>query len=236
MEPDLQIFALRNLPEIQRGDRIGEILADLNLIEPYDVVVVSQKLVSKAEGRVEPLDSGDPSAKRRLVLREANRVLREREQLIVTETTQGFVCANSGVDESNVDAGYATLLPVDSDRSARKIHDILGSRGVSPVGVIISDTFGRAWRHGVTDVAIGIAGVAAILDLRGSRDANGRELHATEICIADEIAGASELVRRKDARIGAAIVRGIDRAWFKRAPHDTISDCVVRPPQLDLFR
>lgn len=240
---DLQIFAVRDLPEIVYGDKLSDLLMNAISLHPFDVVVISQKLVSKAEGRVETLAANDNAAKRALVLREASRVLRERDGMLITETTQGFVCANSGIDESNVDEATVSLLPLDSDRSARKIHDALVANGVAPVGVLISDTFGRAWRHGVTDVAIGIAGLQPVLDLRGRPDANGRTLHVTEVCIADELTGAAELVRRKDGRIGAAVIRGVDRAWFLRADvsaklvaHRSIRNDVVRASSLDLFR
>ena len=136
------------------------------------------------------------------------RVLRRRGDLVITETSHGFVCANAGVDLSNVDDGYAALLPVDSDRSAHRIRNAIPRRGGIEVGVIISDTFGRAWRHGLTDVAIGVAGIAAVVDLRGETDDRGQELRVTEVAVADEIAAAAELVMGKASGIPVAIVRG----------------------------
>jgi coenzyme F420-0:L-glutamate ligase / coenzyme F420-1:gamma-L-glutamate ligase len=198
-----------------------------------DVLVVTQKVVSKAEGRLVPLDHDDPAAKLALVEEESVRVLRRRGELVISETRHGFVCANAGVDLSNVEEGIAALLPVDSDRSARRIRaGVRVALGVE-IGVIVSDTFGRAWRRGVTDVAIGCAGVAAIVDLRGTADAGGRELVATEICVADEIAGAAELVMGKDRGIPAAVVRGLPASWLRPA---SVRAEVVRTPDEDLFR
>jgi coenzyme F420-0:L-glutamate ligase/coenzyme F420-1:gamma-L-glutamate ligase len=152
---------------------------------------------------------------------------------VITETAQGFVCANAGVDLSNVAAGYAALLPVDADRSARRIRDRIRAIRKVSVGVVVSDTFGRPWRRGVTDVAIGVAGVAAVIDLRGSRDALGRELEVTEVCVADEIAGAADLVMGKASGVPVAIVRGLDAAWLRDA---SVRADIVRPPGEDLFR
>jgi coenzyme F420-0:L-glutamate ligase len=153
----------------------------------------------------------DPAAKTALVEQESVRILRRRGDLIISETRHGFICANAGIDLSNVALGTAALLPEDSDRSARRIRAGLRALLAVDVGVIISDTFGRTWRRGVTDVAIGCAGVAAVIDLRGTPDANGRELVATEVCVADELASAAELVMGKDRGIPAAIVRGVPR-------------------------
>ena len=160
-------------------------------------------------------------------------MLRRRGDLVVTETRHGFVCANSGVDLSNVENGYAVLLPLDSDRSARGIRDAVRAiRGIE-IGVVISDTFGRPWRRGLVDVAIGCAGVAAVVDLRGELDGSGRELLATEMCIADEIAAAAELVMGKAARVPVAIVRGVDRSWLRES---SVAAEIVRPYGEDLFR
>jgi len=194
---------------------------------------VTQKVVSKAEGRLVELDHADPDAKAALVERESVRVLRRRGELIISETRQGFVCANAGVDLSNVADGTAALLPEDPDLSARRLRASLGHALGVDIGVIVSDTFGRAWRRGVTDVAIGCAGIAAIVDLKGTRDAGGRELVATEICVADEIAGAAELVMGKDRGIPVAIVRGVPAAWMRPA---SVRAEIVRPPDEDLFR
>ncbi|HUR23129.1 MAG TPA: coenzyme F420-0:L-glutamate ligase, partial [Acidimicrobiales bacterium] len=158
---------------------------------------------------------------------------RRRGDLVIAETAAGFVCANAGVDRSNVPDGYATLLPTDADRSARRIRDGLRAAPGVEVGVIVSDTFGRAWRRGVTDVAIGCAGIAAIVDLRGSTDALGRTLEVTEVAVADELAAAAELVMGKSTGVAAAVIRGIDRAWFRDA---SVRSEIVRPPAEDLFR
>jgi coenzyme F420-0:L-glutamate ligase / coenzyme F420-1:gamma-L-glutamate ligase len=198
-----------------------------------DVVVITQKIVSKAEGRLVPVDHDDPAAKVALVEQESVRILRRRGDLIISETTHGFICANAGIDLSNVALGTAALLPEDSDRSARRIRAGLRALLAVDVAVIISDTFGRTWRRGVTDVAIGCAGVAAVIDLRGTLDANGRELVATEVCVADELAAAAELVMGKDRGIPAAIVRGVPTDWLRRA---SVQAEIVRPPGEDLFR
>lgn len=198
-----------------------------------DVVVVTQKIVSKAEGRMVGVDGSDAAAKRALVESESVRVLRRRGELIVSETRHGFVCANAGVDLSNVPRGQAALLPTDPDRSARKIRERLRALTGLEVAVIVSDTFGRPWRRGVVDVAIGCDGVAAVVDLRGTLDATGRELVVTELCLADEIASAAELVMGKDKGVPVAIVRGIDRAWFRRS---SVRAEVVRSAAEDLFR
>ncbi len=197
------------------------------------MVVVTQKVVSKAEGRLVPIDADDPTAHKQVVLDESVRILRRRGDLLMTETRQGFVCANAGVDLSNVERGYACLLPVDADRSARRIRDGLRGRQGVDVGVIVSDTFGRTWRRGVTDVAIGTAGVAAVVDLRGTIDTTGRELQVTELCVADEIAGAAELVMGKALAVPVAIVRGVDPSWLRES---SVGDEIVRPPAEDLFR
>jgi coenzyme F420-0:L-glutamate ligase / coenzyme F420-1:gamma-L-glutamate ligase len=229
----LTIVPVIGIPEIHPGDDLAAIIAAHQSIEDGDVVVVTQKIVSKAEGRLVPVDPDDPEDRRRVIEGEAVRVLRRRGDLIVTETRHGFVCANSGVDLSNVERGVAALLPVDPDRSARHIRDGLRRATGSTVGVIVSDTFGRAWRKGVTDVAIGCAGVAGIVDLRGTTDALGRELVATEVCIADEIASAAELVMGKAAAVPVAVVRGVEPSWLRTG---SVAKEIVRPPAEDLFR
>jgi len=166
-------------------------------------------------------------------LAESARVLREREGLIISETRHGFVCANAGVDFSNVAAGQAALLPIDPDRSARHIRDALRARTGREVGVIVSDTFGRPWRAGLTDVAVGCAGIAAVVDLRGTKDANGRELAVTEVCVVDELAAAAELAKGKSTGIPVVIVRGADPSWFRES---SVREEVVRPHMEDLFR
>ena len=202
-------------------------------LQQGDVLVVSQKVVSKAENRVVKVDPDDPLSHKPLVLSEAKRVLRRRGDLIITETKHGYVCANAGIDRSNVAPDIAALLPEDSDRSARRIRDAITHRLGVEVAVIVADTFGRPWRRGVTDIALGCAGILPILDLRGLPDALGRIMHVTEVCIVDELAGAAELVRGKSTGVAVAVVRGVDSAWF--GPGSVVED-VVRPHDGDLFR
>jgi coenzyme F420-0:L-glutamate ligase/coenzyme F420-1:gamma-L-glutamate ligase len=163
---------------------------------------------------------------------ESVRIVRTRGDLIISETPHGFVCANAGIDLSNVDDGWAALLPVDADRSAKHVRDALRARSGVAVAVVVSDTFGRPWRQGLTDVAIGVSGIAAVIDLRGAPDARGRPLVVTEVAIADEIASAAELVMGKAASVPVAIVRGLDASWFGEGSARQL----VRPPQEDLFR
>jgi coenzyme F420-0:L-glutamate ligase/coenzyme F420-1:gamma-L-glutamate ligase len=233
----LTIIPIQGIGEIGADDEIADVVATAAATQETpladdDCLVITQKIVSKAEGRVVELDPEDAEARRELVESEAVRVLRRRGDLVITETAHGFVCANAGVDLSNVPLGRAALLPVDPDRSARHVRDALRARHGVEVAVIVSDTFGRAWRNGLTDVAIGIAGIAGIVDLRGALDAGGRELQVTEVAVADEIAGAAELVMGKATGIPAAIVRGIDTTWRREA---TVRE-LVRSPQDDLFR
>jgi coenzyme F420-0:L-glutamate ligase/coenzyme F420-1:gamma-L-glutamate ligase len=227
------VFPVTGIGEITAGDDLAGIIARHAPLADGDVVVVTQKVVSKAESRMVPVDPADPASQRRVVEGESVRILRQRGDLLITETRHGFVCANAGVDVSNVAPGWAALLPADPDRSARRLRDGLRAAAGVEVGVIISDTFGRPWRRGLTDVAIGCAGVAAVVDLRGTTDALGRELLVTEVCIADELAGAAELVMGKAAGVPAAVVRGVDPAWFR--PSSVASE-IVRPPGEDLFR
>ncbi|MDQ6782804.1 MAG: coenzyme F420-0:L-glutamate ligase [Actinomycetota bacterium] len=231
----MQLIGIHGIPEIHPGDDLATVIAEHAAgVEPGDVVVVTQKIVSKAEGRLVAIDPDDSAAaQRRLVDRESVRILRQRGELTMTETRHGFVCANAGIDLSNVERGLAALLPVDADRSARRIRDGLRGRLGITVGVIVSDTFGRTWRRGVTDVAIGSAGVAAVVDLRGTTDALGRELAVTEVCVADEIAGAAELVMGKALAVPVAIVRGVDPSWLRES---SVHDEIVRPYHEDLFR
>jgi len=179
------------------------------------------------------VDHDDPAAKAAVVEQESVRVLRRRGDLVISETRHGFVCANAGVDLSNVADGTAALLPDDPDRSARRIRGGLQRALGVEVGVVVSDTFGRAWRRGVTDVAIGCAGVAAVVDLRGTTDAGGRELVATEVCVVDELAAAAELVMGKDRSVPVAVVRGVPAEWLRPG---SVRQEVVRPPAEDLFR
>ncbi|MDQ1437926.1 MAG: coenzyme F420-0:L-glutamate ligase / coenzyme F420:gamma-L-glutamate ligase [Acidimicrobiaceae bacterium] len=229
----LTVIPVEGLPEFREGDVLADAIAGAVALEAGDVVVVTQKAVSKVEGRLVAVDPDDPLSHKALVESEAVRIVRRRGDLIITETAHGFLCANSGVDLSNVEAGFAALLPVDADRSARRIRDGLRARTGLAVGVVVSDTFGRAWRKGVTDVAIGVAGVAAVIDLRGTKDALGRELEVTEVCVADEIASAAELVMGKSRAVPAAVVRGVDPAWLREG---SVADEIVRPPAEDLFR
>ncbi len=231
----LEIIPVEGVPEVRPGDRLADLLVAASVpFEDGDVVVVTQKVVSKAEGRMVALDHDDRQARAAVVEAEAVRVLRRRGDLVITETRGGFVCANSGVDLSNVPDGYATLLPVDADRSARRIRDGLRARTGVEVAVIVSDTFGRPWRRGLTDVAIGCAGIAAVVDLRGTTDTQGRELHATEVAVADELASAAELVMGKASGICAAVVRGADRSWLREG--GSVRSEIVRAPGDDLFR
>ena len=229
----LTVIPVEGLPEVRPGDELSSLIVEAVDLADGDVVVVTQKVVSKAEGRLVEVDPDDPSSHKELVRREAVRILRQRGDLIVTETRHGFVCANSGVDLSNVERGWAALLPVDPDRSARRIRDGIRARSGADVGVIVSDTFGRTWRRGLIDVAIGTAGVAAVVDLRGSADAGGRELAVTEVCVADEIACAAELVMGKSSGVPVAVVRGVNPEWLRES---SVRTEIVRPYSEDLFR
>jgi coenzyme F420-0:L-glutamate ligase/coenzyme F420-1:gamma-L-glutamate ligase len=229
----LEIIPVEGLPEVRPGDRLAPLLAACVELVDGDVVVVTQKVVSKAEGRMVAVDGDDPAAYAAVIEAESVRVLRRRGDLVIAETAAGFVCANAGVDRSNVPDGYVTLLPVDADRSARRIRDGLRASPGVEVGVIVSDTFGRTWRQGVTDVAIGCAGIAAVVDLRGTTDGLGRTLEVTEVAVADELASAAELVMGKATGVAAAVVRGVDRGWFRDA---SVRAELVRPPAEDLFR
>jgi coenzyme F420-0:L-glutamate ligase/coenzyme F420-1:gamma-L-glutamate ligase len=236
--PALELIAVRGIPEVHPGDELADLIARATAeqgtpLADGDCVVVTQKVVSKVEGRMVRLDASDPAAKRRLVESESVRTLRRRGALLVTETPHGFVCANAGVDQSNVETGWAALLPVDADRSARHVRDALRARHGVEVAVVVSDTFGRAWRAGLTDVAIGVSGIVAVLDLRGTTDAQGRELQVTKVAVADEIASAAELVMGKASGVPAAIVRGLDPAWLVDGGG---ARDLLRPATEDLFR
>jgi len=235
----LEIFGIEGIPQITRGDDLAGIIADAAAASPDtalrdgDVLVVASKIVSKAEGRLEPIEPDDPLSHKPLVERESVRIIRRRGELIISETKHGFVCANAGIDMSNVEAGWALLLPDDPDRSARRVRDGLRARAGVEVAVIVSDTFGRAWRRGLTDVALGCAGIGAILDLRGTVDALGRELHVTEVAVVDELAGAADLAMGKAAGIPVAVVRGVERSWLRDS---SVRAEIVRRPDEDLFR
>jgi coenzyme F420-0:L-glutamate ligase/coenzyme F420-1:gamma-L-glutamate ligase len=229
----LTVLPVLGMPEVRAGDVLAELVAARAELAEGDVVVVTQKVVSKAEGRMVGLDPSDLAARAALVDAESVRVLRRRGELAIAETRHGFVCANAGVDLSNVPLGQAALLPVDPDRSARRIRDGLRARAGVEVAVVVSDSFGRPWRRGVTDVAIGCAGVAGVVDLRGAADSTGRTLTVTEVAVADELAAAAELVMGKSAGVPAAVVRGVDPEWLREG---SVKAEIVRPPQEDLFR
>ncbi len=227
---ELRIVPLAGVPEIQPGDDLvaflGEALERAGGLEEGDVLVVAQKVVSKAEGRVERADDLVG-----VVLREARAVRRRRGDFVIAETEHGFVCASAGVDRSNApDEGWLVLLPRDPDLSAARIRNGLRERFGLATAVIVSDSFGRAWRQGTTDVAIGIAGMDPLLDLRGRNDARGYELAATVIAVADELAGAAELVMGKSRGVPAALVRG-----YRVPPGDGRGRDLVMPPERDLF-
>jgi coenzyme F420-0:L-glutamate ligase/coenzyme F420-1:gamma-L-glutamate ligase len=231
------------LPEIREGDDLAALVAAAVELEDGDVVVIAQKAVSKSEGRVVRLADVEPSDRAReiagtedarrieVILREAARVVRVRPPLVIAETTHGFVCASAGVDLSNApETGTLVLLPEDPDASAERIRERLRELTSREVGVLVSDSFGRPWRQGTTDVALGAAGLKVLLDLRGQRDRGGYELHYTMIAVADEIAGAAELAMGKADGVPAAVVRGLELAGDGRARE------LVIPEDRDLFR
>jgi coenzyme F420-0:L-glutamate ligase/coenzyme F420-1:gamma-L-glutamate ligase len=235
----ISILPVEGLPAIREGDDLGALIAAAAEVREGDVVVVAQKAVSKTEGRVVRLDELEPSEDaRRLaggrdprqmqaILDESVRIVRERDGFVIAETRHGLVCGSAGVDASNApEAGLLVLLPLDPDASAERIRRSLGA----DAGVIVSDSFGRPWRMGTTDVAIGVAGLRPLLDLEGRRDPTGYELHSTMIAVADEIAGAAELAMRKLAQVPAAIVRGLDLAGEGSARE------LIMPRERDLFR
>ncbi len=230
------LHPLRGMPEVSPGDDLAGLLADALersgvALEPGDVMVVTHKIVSKAEGALVRLVDDGPDAHREVVEGEAVAILRRRGPLIIAQTRHGFVCANAGVDRSNVTAATAVLQPRDPDASARRLRARLTAlTGVQPV-VIISDTFGRPWRRGLTDVAIGLAGMEAILDLRGAPDHMGRPLEVTEVAVADELAGAADLIMGKSSHIPAVVIRGVPVPAGDGRAAD-----LVRPFHEDMFR
>jgi coenzyme F420-0:L-glutamate ligase/coenzyme F420-1:gamma-L-glutamate ligase len=233
---ELRVIPISGLPEIEPGADLAAMIAsavEAAGLDAGDVVVVTQKVVSKAENQIVPIDTDDPRGHKALVEDEAVRILRRRGDLIISETKHGFVCANSGVDLSNVEEGQAALLPDDSDRSARRIRDVIRANTDKTVAVIVSDTFGRPWRRGVVDVAIGSAGIRPVIDLRGTNDALGRELQVTEVAIVDEVAAAAELVMGKSTGVPVALVRGLPPEWFAAG---SVAADLVRDPADDLFR
>ena len=237
------IWPVEGLPEIREGDDLGALIAGRAELQDGDVLVVAQKAVSKAEGRIVRLAEIEASAEARelaadhdprqleVILREATRLVRTRPPLVIAETRHGFVCASAGVDASNApEPGMVVLLPEDPDASAARIRERVSDLTGAEVGVIVSDSFGRAWRQGTTDVAIGVAGVRPLLDLKGLRDATGYELHATVIAVADELAGAAQLVMGKIDGVPAAVISGVDAAGEGSARE------LVIPAERDLFR
>ena len=244
MPRELRVFAVEGLPEIAEGDDLARLIAAAAELEDGDVVVVAQKVVSKAEGRVVRLADVEPSPRAReladerhdarhmeVILGEATRIVRTRGSFVIAETRHGFVCGSAGVDASNTPGGdTVVLLPEDPDASARRLRDGIRDAAGKDVGVLVTDSFGRPWRNGTTDVAIGAAGLAVLLDLNGRRDSTGYELQATVIAVADEIAGAAELVMGKTDGIPAAVVRGLEIRGEGTARE------LVLPPDRDLFR
>jgi coenzyme F420-0:L-glutamate ligase/coenzyme F420-1:gamma-L-glutamate ligase len=232
----IQILPVEGIGEAVPGDDVATLVlagldhSGIELLD-RDIVVITHKLVSKAEGAVVDLADDGPDGHRELVEREAAAILRRRGSLVIAETRHGFVCANAGVDRSNIANGKAVLLPRDPDASAHRARIRLErAHGVS-LGVVVTDTFGRAWRHGLTDVAIGVSGIPAILDFRGSRDTAGNILEVTEVAIVDEIAAAADLVMGKASGIPAAVIRGLDLEVGDGRATD-----LVRAPHEDLFR
>ena len=248
MNDGVRVIPLAGIPEVEDGDDLVALLADAaersGGLESGDVLVVAQKVVSKAEGRIVRLEEVEPSARAHeltgegqdprhleVILRESARVVRVRPPLVISETRNGFICASAGVDASNAKGeGTVVLLPVDPDASAERIRAGLRERTGCEVGVIVSDSFGRPFRQGTVDVALGIAGLKALLDLRGIRDSVGYELHATQIAVADELAAAAELVMGKVSGIPAAVIRGVDVRG-----EGSGRDLVI-PEERDLFR
>jgi coenzyme F420-0:L-glutamate ligase / coenzyme F420-1:gamma-L-glutamate ligase len=240
----IEIHPLRGIPEVVEGDDVAAHVAQVVELRDDDVVVLAQKAVSKAEGRVVRLADVEPSQLAttlaaddgdarhlEVILRESHRVVRARKSFVIAETRHGFICASAGVDASNTPAeGTVVLLPEDPDASAARIRGRLHELTGAAVGVIVSDSFGRPWRQGTIDVAIGVAGIPALLDLRGSRDASGRELRTTQIAVADELASAAELVMGKDRAVPGAVIRGLQLEG-----EGTAADIPI-PEERDLFR
>jgi coenzyme F420-0:L-glutamate ligase/coenzyme F420-1:gamma-L-glutamate ligase len=240
----IEILPVRGLPEIEEGADLAGMIVDACALADGDVVCVAHKVVSKAEGRVVSLAEVEPSARARelagedgdprrleVILGEATRIVRSRPPLVIAETRRGFVCASAGVDASNAPGpDSVVLLPEDPDASAARLRAVLEGRAGVRLGVVVTDTFGRAWRRGIANVAIGAAGIEVLRDLRGEHDPAGYELRATVIALADEIAAAAELVMGKTDRVPVAVVRGLEVAGKGTASE------LVMPPELDLFR
>jgi coenzyme F420-0:L-glutamate ligase/coenzyme F420-1:gamma-L-glutamate ligase len=251
MNNGICIFPIHGIGDVQPGDDLADILVDAlrrneMALERGDVLVVTQKVVSKAEGRLVNLDTVEPSHMARMaalqgrkdaayyevVLRESRRLVKMDRGVLITETHHGFICANAGVDESNVAGGrFVTLLPLDPDGSAMRLRLALRERCHADVAVLISDTFGRPWREGQVNVAIGAAGLAPLIDYAGHQDAYGYTMHASMIAVADELASAAELVMGKVDRVPVAVVRG-----YPIVPSDDGARVLIRAPERDLFR
>jgi coenzyme F420-0:L-glutamate ligase/coenzyme F420-1:gamma-L-glutamate ligase len=244
--PVLSALPVEGIGEVRPGDSVAELVLAAAQLAPGDVLVITHKVISKAEGRIVPLDSVRPRASARrwaaahcldarmveLALREAVRIVRRRRGVLITQTAHGLIGANSGVDASNVDGGRsAVLLPADPDASARRIYRLLKSRLGFAVPVIITDTFGRPWREGLTEVAIGMAGMSAFRDFRGRRDPHGYKLRVSLEAVADELAGVAGLACGKLARVPACIVRGFPYNAGRGRARD-----LIRPAERDLFR
>jgi len=247
---NIQLIGVPGIAEVAEGDDVAALIAralresGVALFDS-DVLVVAQKIVSKAEGRIVRLDSVEPSAKAsewaaaydkdprvvEVVLRESKRIVRMEHGVLISETEHGFVCANAGVDTSNVAEGTVTLLPKDPDASARRIRSSLEAAFSVRLAVIVSDTFGRPWREGLVNVALGVSGIAPLLDYRGESDSHGNALKVTVIAIADELASAAELLMKKSAGIPVVIIRG-----FEYESSEVSSRDLIRIPELDLFR
>lgn len=255
MSEELRILPIKGIGEIPPGTDLGIVIYEAMqtsqlTLQHGDILVVTQKIVSKAEGRIVNIEEVQPSEFARIaavqskkdaqhlevVLRESRRIVRMDHGVMITETSHGFICANSGVDESNVngDSGL-TLLPVDPDRSAhelrRRLQQLAGDDGAFDIAIIISDTWGRPWRNGQVNMAIGVAGLESIVDYRGQRDPYGYKLEASAIAVADELAAAAELVMGKIDRIPAALIRG-----YAYIPSESDAKCLLRDSSTDLFR
>jgi coenzyme F420-0:L-glutamate ligase/coenzyme F420-1:gamma-L-glutamate ligase len=246
----IQVLPLLGIPEIKPGDDLARLIAESLRAQGFslqaaDILVIAQKIISKAEGRLVRLDSVVPSERAitwaktwdkdaraiELILRESKRIVRMERGIIIAETQHGFVCANAGIDLSNAPEGTAILLPLDPDRSARGLKEKLDAIFQTNIGVIISDTFGRAWREGLVNVALGVAGRAPLIDYRGEKDPGGKVLQATIIALADELASAAELVMGKTDRVPVAIIRGVQPSSPEGSGRD-----LIRPAEKDLFR
>lgn len=232
--PALQLIPVTDIGDVEPGDDLVALIAAAcgeTGIRPGDIVVVTHKVVSKAEGAVVTLPSDDPNAHRALVEREAVSIVRRRGDLVIARTRHGFICANAGLDRSNVRPGQVVLLPREPDRSAHGIRMGLEARYGSPLAVVVTDTFGRPWRRGLTDIAIGVSGMDPIEDYRGSTDMYGTRLEVTEVAVVDEIAASADLVMGKATGIPVAILRGLD--WT--VGNGRVAD-MIRPDSEDLFR